>query len=323
MNNKNILIIGGTGSFGKGLIKELLKKEVSSIKVFARNEFRMFSMIQQFESGKIEIVIGDIRDKEAISKASQGIDIVFHLAALKHVPICEKMPNEVIATNILGTKHVIDAAIENNVQKVIFSSTDKAVNPDCTYGTSKLMGEKLILSANAQQTATKFIVFRGGNLLNSAGSVIPIFNKQISETSQVTLTDDKMNRFFVSIATAAKMLIEIAEKAAGNEIFIPKMPSVKIEYIAKYLLTKNHLSNSNISIIGLRPGEKISEQIISENERQNLFEFSEELYVILKDDAHSWQANKVVKALDSVHCTSNEDILTYDQTAQFLEVAGI
>ena len=323
MNGKNILIIGGTGSFGKGLIKELLKYEVKSIKVFARNEYRMVSMMQEIGSNKVEMVIGDIRDRESISKAASNSDIIFHLAALKHVPICEKMPDEAIATNVYGTKNVIDAAIENNVEKVIFSSTDKAVNPDCMYGTSKLMGEKLILSANQQNSSTKFMVFRGGNLFNSAGSVIPLFKKQINEKEEVTLTDEKMNRFFISIDKASEMLIEIAMRGAGGEIFVPKMPSVKIENIAKYLLQKETLPEENISIVGLRPGEKISEQIISENETSYLFEFTKELYVILKEDNHGWAANRIVTPISKINLDSAEHVLNFKQTVELLEAAGI
>lgn len=323
MNNKNILIIGGTGSLGMGLIEELLKLEVSTIKVFARNEHKMFSMQQIFLSPKIEIVIGDIRDQEAIEKASEDVDVIFHLAALKHVPICEKLPNEAIATNVLGTQNVIKAALKNKVSSVVFASTDKAVNPDCTYGTSKLMGEKLILSANDNQMTTKFTVFRGGNLLNSAGSVIPLFEKQISETNKVTLTDNQMSRFFLSIKNASKMMINIATKSAGGEVFIPKMPSIKIEDIAKYLLKKNHSSEKNISLIGLRPGEKLSEEMVSENEKNYLFDYSDELYVILRNDRHSWEANHVVKKSQDIYKSSDKSVVSYNQASSFLQQAGV
>ena len=323
MNHKNILIIGGTGSLGVGLIKELLASDVASIKVFARNEHKMFSMQQTFLSPKIDIVIGDIKEKDSIDKACKDIDIIYHLAALKHVPICEKMPNEAIATNILGTKNVIDAAIKNQVKHVVFASTDKAVNPDCTYGTSKLMGEKMILSANAEPSNTKFTVFRGGNLLNSAGSVIPLFEKQIDETQAVTLTDEKMSRFFLSIQSAAKMMIEISLRSAGGEIFIPRMPQIKVKDIAKYLLNKKEVSDTNISIIGLRPGEKVKEQIISENEKEYLFEFSKELYVVLKNDNHRWEANHIVKKYDLKNETSKKELLSYEEATIFLKQAGV
>ncbi len=323
MKNKNILVIGGTGSLGLGLIEELLKLDVSTIKVFARNEHKMFSMQQSFLSPKIDIIIGDIREKEAIEEASKGVDIIFHLAALKHVPICEKLPNEAIATNVLGTQHVINAALKNKVSNVIFVSTDKAVNPDCTYGTSKLMGEKLILSANDKQMTTKFTVFRGGNLLNSAGSVIPLFEKQIDETKSVTLTDNQMSRFFVSIRKAAQMMIDIVNKSAGGGVFIPKMPSIKIEDIAKYLLKKNHTPEENISIIGLRPGEKLGEEIVSENEQNYLFDYSDELYVILRNDRHGWEANHIITRSLDVYKSSEQSIICYNQASSFLEQAGV
>ena len=223
------------------MIKELLKEDVAKIIVYARNEHQMVELSREFHNSKIEIIIGDIRDKNALLAASKNVDILYHLSALKHVPICEKMPYEAIETNIIGTKNVIDSAIENQIDKVIYVSTDKAVKPDCTYGSTKLLGEKLFLSANNIQIHTKFIVFRGGNLIGSAGSVIPLFERQISEKGVVTLTDERMCRFFISIQNASKLLIKISKRAVGGEIFIPYMPAIRIKDIAKYLLAKHKL----------------------------------------------------------------------------------
>lgn len=323
MKNKTVLIIGGTGSWGRGLIKELMKEDIAKIKVFARNEFQMVNLLRQFDSPKMEIIIGDIRDEKALSCACRDVNFIFHLAALKHVPICEKMPYEAIETNVIGTKNVIDAAIENTVEKVIYVSTDKEVNADGTYGSTKLLGEKLILSANVLHHSTKFIVFRGGNLIGSTGSVIPLFERQIVEKGMVTLTDERMNRFFISIPKASRLLIKIANRAVGGEIFIPAMPSLYIKNIAKYLLSKHHLSEEHISVTGIRPGEKISEELISDIEKEYVYRFMEDLFLISKEDHHGWIANHIIEKCDDLSVISSEATLSYEKTVEFLEEAGV
>lgn len=323
MNDKTILIIGGTGSWGYGLIEQLLNENGTKIKVFARNEFQMVTLMQHFHSPKIEMVIGDIRDNKALHRACENVNIIYHLAALKHVPICEKMPYEAIETNVIGTKNVVEAAIQNAVEKVIYVSTDKAVNVDCTYGSTKLLGEKLILSANAIQNSTQFIVFRGGNLIGSAGSVIPLFEKQILERGMVTLTDERMNRFFISIKKASQLLMKITKRGVGGEIFIPVMPALRIKDIAKYLLSKHHLSENKISVMGVRPGEKLNEELISESEKEFVYTFTDDLYLISKKDIHGWKANNIIKKCDDFAVNSNEAILPYDKAAQFLSEAGV
>lgn len=323
MKNKTVLITGGTGSWGHGLIHELLKEDISKIKVYARNEHQMVELLREFNNPKVEIVIGDIRDKNTLSSACKDVGILYHLSALKHVPICEKMPYEAIETNVIGTKNVIDSAIENDVEKVIYVSTDKAVNPDCTYGSTKLLGEKLFISANHNQTSTKFIVFRGGNLVGSAGSVIPLFERQISEQGKVTLTDERMSRFFISIQSASQLLIEISKRAVGGESFIPCMPSIRIKDIAKYLLSKHKLDENSILITGIRPGEKLDEELITNNEKEYLYRFTDNLFVISKNDNHGWLANGIMKKCTDFPIRSNEAILPYDKAAKFLIEAGV
>lgn len=323
MNNKTVLITGGTGSWGHGLIHELLKEDVAKIIVYARNEYQMVELSKEFSNSKLEIVIGDIRDKNALSSACKHVDILYHLSALKHVPICEKMPYEAIETNIIGTKNVVDSAIENQIDKVIYVSTDKAVNPDCTYGSTKLLGEKLFLSANSNQNHTKFIVFRGGNLIGSAGSVIPLFERQIFEKGMVTLTDERMSRFFISIQSASKLLIKISKRAVGGEIFIPYMPSIRIIDIARYLLTKYKLDEHSISVTGIRPGEKLNEELITENEKEHLYRFTDDLFVISKEDIHGWLANGIIRKCSDFAVHSKESILSYEKAVLFLSEAGV
>lgn len=322
IKNKNILIIGGTGSWAYGVIQELLGRGVNKIRIFARNEYRMVKTLQKFENSCVEAVIGDIRDVRAVKNAMKDCQIVFELAALKHVPICETMPFEAIETNIIGTKNVIQCAEESQVEKVIYVSTDKAVNANCTYGCTKLLGEKLFLSADSRQLNTKYIVFRGGNLLGSSGSVLPIFQNQIKDTGSVTLTDEKMSRFFITIERASKLLVDVAEKGAGGEIFLPVMHSISIKNIALYLLRKNNLSPDNIRLVGIRPGEKLHEQMIAESEMDYLYQLNDALVLIDKTDAHGWRANAFVKKAVGYRFNSAQDILNYADTEKFLKAAN-
>lgn len=323
MKDKNILIVGGTGSWAHGVIPELIRRGANRIRIFARNEYRMVKTLQEFQGTCVEGIIGDVRDIQAVKDAMRDCQVVFDLAALKHVPICENMPFEAIETNIIGTKNIIQCAVDARVEKVIYVSTDKAVNANCTYGCTKLLGEKLILSANQKQQNTKYIVFRGGNLLGSAGSVLPIFQKQIAETGSVTLTDENMSRFFITIERASKLLVDVAEKGAGGEIFLPVMPSISIKNIAQYLLRKNNLSPDNIHLIGIRPGEKLHEQMIAESEMDFLYQLNEDLVLIDKTDSHGWKANSFVKKAVNYRYNSSQDILSYADTERFLQAANI
>ncbi|WP_142287195.1 polysaccharide biosynthesis protein, partial [Bacillus thuringiensis] len=205
MYNKAILVTGGTGSWGNELIRQLLKETPREIRVFSRNETAQFEMQQKFANhDNLRFIIGDIRDREALVSACKGVQYVFHLAALKHVPVCEYQPDEAIKTNINGTQNVIEAAIQNHVEKVIYVSTDKAADPSNTYGMTKAMGEKLIIHANLQSSKTKFICVRGGNVLGSSGSVVPLFKNQIKEHARIGITDFDMTRFFLTIEDAVR-----------------------------------------------------------------------------------------------------------------------
>lgn len=323
MEHKKILVTGGTGSWGHELIRELLKRNVGQIKVYSRNEFQIVKLQQTFQTPKLETVIGDIRDRTALQKVCSDCDIVFHLAALKHVPICEAMPVEAIATNVIGTRNVIDCAMDAQVEKMIYVSTDKAVDVSCTYGCTKLLGEKLMLAAQEQSRNTKFMIFRGGNLLSSAGSVVPLFKKQISEMGSITLTDNRMTRFFLSAEKASTLLCEAIERSAGGEIFLPVMPSLAIRDVARYLLQKNGLGEENIKIIGIRPGEKLHEQMLEENEVDKVFRLTDDLVIVSHRDIHGWAANGFIQKSDDYPYQSEKAMLTYDQTEKFLRTANI
>ncbi|KEK22945.1 UDP-N-acetylglucosamine 4,6-dehydratase family protein [Bacillus gaemokensis] len=282
MQNKIILITGGTGSWGRELIKQLLKKSPKEIRIFSRNETVQFEMQQQFlNNDKCKFIIGDIRDKDQLIHACVGVHYVFHLAALKHVPVCEHQPAEAIKTNINGTQNVIEAAIQNQVEKVIYVSTDKAADPSNTYGMTKAIGEKLIIHANLQTKKTKFICVRGGNVLGTSGSVVPIFKNQIQTRSQLGITDLNMTRFFLTVEDAIELLFKATYEGRGGEIFVMKMPACKIIDLAEVLIEDTGNKKVHITEIGMRPGEKLSEMLLSEVESKTSVCFDKDYFVVL------------------------------------------
>lgn len=317
MTNTNILITGGTGSWAGALVELLLKTEVQSIKLMARNEEKLVALRNRYADPRLQLCVGDIRSRERLLELTRGCDTVFHLAALKHVPVCEAAPSEALATNVEGTRNVIHSAVVNGVGKVVYASTDKAVSPQCTYGCTKLLGEKLMQAAHRAGVSTKFITLRSGNLLGSAGSVLPLFRSQIAENGQVTLTDERMNRFFLPIETAAELLLEAAEKGAGGEIFLPLMPSLRVADIAAYLLRQYSLDSSHIRLCGLRPGEKLNEQMVTENEREHIYRVSTKLCVIAPENRSAF-----AERLESYPLSSCDAVLNYENAAGFLQAAG-
>ena len=322
MKNQKILIIGATGTWGLALLSGLLKTDVAQIKVLARNEHNLVCLCQRFPDKRVLPILGDVRDRKRLMQACQDVDLVYHLAALKHVPICEEMPLEAILTNVVGTQNVIDCANANNVETVVYASTDKAVLPHCTYGCTKQLGEKLILSANAQAKVTKFIVFRSGNLLGSSGSVVPLFRQQIESTGHVCLTDARMSRFFIPVSQAAELLMESAARGAGGEVFLPRMNALSIRDIAKYLLEKNGLDESGIQVTGIRPGEALSETMATAEECESLYQVSDGLYAIISEDKCARNVTEYVKA-ENYQAHSAGAILPYPQAHAFLRAVNI
>lgn len=267
LDNKTILITGGTGSFGKRFTEIAFQKyKPRKVIVFSRDEFKQFLMAKQFPDDKFPIryFIGDIRDKERLMRAFEGVDYVVHAAALKQVPACEYNPFEAVRTNILGAQNIVEAALDRGVKKVIALSTDKAVSPVNLYGSTKLAMEKLVVAANSYVGGRdiSFAVVRYGNVVGSRGSVIPFFLKLKSEGQKcLPVTDERMTRFWITLEQGVDLVITALEEARGGEIFIPEIPSMKVTDLAKAISPE-----CEIKIIGIRPGEKVHESLISEDE---------------------------------------------------------
>ncbi|WP_323591322.1 UDP-N-acetylglucosamine 4,6-dehydratase (inverting) [Aliarcobacter butzleri] len=277
-NGKNILITGGTGSFGKKYTKILLEKYTpNKIIIYSRDELKQYEMAQEYNDKCMRYFIGDVRDEARLKKATKDVDFIIHAAALKHVPIAEYNPMECIKTNINGAQNVIDAAIENGVSKVIALSTDKAANPVNLYGATKLASDKLFVAANnlVGTQDTKFSVVRYGNVVGSRGSVVPFFKKLINEgVKELPITDQKMTRFFITLEDGVNFVLKNFERMQGGEIFIPKIPSMKIVDMAKAIAP-----NLPHQIIGIRPGEKLHEIMCPADDSHLTLEF-EDHYVI-------------------------------------------
>lgn len=286
---KNILITGGAGSIGGCIAKKLAALEPGKIRILDNNETALFNLQSEMSGNdKVRFLVGDVRSKDRLKRAMEGIDIVFHAAALKHVPFCEYSPFEAVETNVLGTQNVIDAAMNEEVEKFVSISTDKAVNPTSTMGATKLLSEKLVTSANYYKGPRKtvFSSVRFGNVLASSGSVVPTFRKQIESGGPVTLTDDRMTRFFMSMGQAASLIFRATEMAQGGEVFIFKMPSIRISDLAEVMvdeLSKRPGARSGrvaIKKVGIRAGEKLNEDLVSKDEAPSVVE-TDEMYIIV------------------------------------------
>lgn len=277
-DKKSILITGGTGSFGKKFTQLLLQKyQPKKIIIFSRDELKQYEMAQEFNNKCMRYFIGDVRDKDRLKKAMKDVDYVIHAAALKHVPIAEYNPMECIKTNINGAQNVIDAALDNGVTKVIALSTDKAANPVNLYGATKLASDKLFVAANnlVGTSNIQFSVVRYGNVIGSRGSVIPYF-KKLLESGEKTLpiTDEKMTRFLITLEQGVNFVLKNFERMQGGEIFIPKIPSIKITDLASFMAP-----NIKQKIIGIRPGEKLHEIMCPSDDSHLTYEFDDHFVI--------------------------------------------
>ena len=279
---KKILITGGTGSLGQALTRRLLGMKVETIRILSRNEQKQIEMESKFNDNRLRFFLGDIRDYDRLVRAFEDVDIVFHAAALKHVPKIEYNPFEAIKTNIMGSQNVIDAALYQNVEKAICVGTDKAVSPLNTYGATKLLMEKLFVSANnyinPQKHRTKFIALRYGNVVGSSGSVIPKFIEQIKSKQKTTITDPNMTRFSITMDEALDFILHATTIGEGSEIFVPKLRSYSIQVVRDALV--EILNDTGVEIIGIRPGEKLHETLINADELRDSWELGN-VYVIL------------------------------------------
>ncbi|AAB99064.1 TPA: polysaccharide biosynthesis protein [Methanocaldococcus jannaschii] len=299
--DKTILVTGGTGSIGKEIVKTLLKFNPKTIRVLDINETALFELEHELNSEKIRCFIGDVRDKDRLKRAIEEVDVVFHAAALKHVPLCEYNPFEAVKTNVIGTQNLIEVAMDEEVEKFITISTDKAVNPVNVMGATKLLAERLTISANLYKgkRKTAFSVVRFGNVLNSRGSILPLLKEQIKKGGPVTLTHPDMTRFIMSINEAVKLVLKACYLAKGGEIFILKMPSVRIkdliEVVIEELAPKYGYKPEDIEIkiIGKRPGEKLYEELIIEEEIYNLEEL-EDMFVVYPYGVDGNKNNKII-----------------------------
>lgn len=312
---KNILIIGGTGTIGQHLTKELLAYNPKVIRIFSRDEYKQFEMQQEYSAYKnIRFLIGDVRDQTRLERAMEDVDYVFHLAAMKHVPACEYNPFEAVQTNIIGTQNVIQASLRSGVKKVLFTSTDKAIAPTNTYGATKLTAERLISAAQYQKGPKKtiFSSVRFGNVMGSRGSVIPLFKKQIIEHKKVTVTDQSMLRYMMTPLQAISLMLEANEKAEGGEVFVLKMPIIRLRDLVEVLIeevTREYNITEKISIteIGLRSGEKMYEELMTEDEKKVALQ-EENMYIIYPPYKNP-NSKKTYTSLKNLSDISNEHVI--------------
>lgn len=327
LNNKTILITGGTGSFGKMFAKTILRDYpgVKKIIIYSRDEYKQFVMqnMPEFKpyDEQMRYFIGDVRDKERLLRAFEGVDIVIHAAALKQVPACEYNPFEAIKTNVMGAQNVIDAAIDRGVKRVVALSTDKACAPINLYGATKLCSDKLFVAGNAYcgSKETRFSVVRYGNVAGSRGSVIPFFKRLVTEgAKELPITDMSMTRFWLKLEQAVEMVLEAIENMQGGELYVKKIPSMKMPDLATAIAP-----NLKIKEVGIRPGEKIHEQMITKEDARNTLEF-DEYYIILPEVdfehiVHKYPKGKSVAPDFEYHSGNNDRWLTIDDMMRLIE----
>jgi FlaA1/EpsC-like NDP-sugar epimerase len=335
LNEKRILITGACGTVGRELVRQLLEEhKVSELVALDNNESELFFLEQKYcKYCQSQFFLADVRDRYKLTRKLKGIDLIFHTAAFKHVILCERSPLEAVQTNILGVQNVIYAATENRLQKVIFTSSDKAVNPTNVMGTSKLMGERLMTAANSNLRGDGpiFTSTRFGNVLGSRGSVIPIFREQIRQGGPLTLTDPEMTRFIMSIKEAVNLVIDSAFYARGGEVFITKMPVIRILDLAEVMIKElapqygHYPENIKINVIGSKPGEKMYEELMSLEETQRAWELKR-YFVVLPAFPGLYRAidytypDIISRAINNPYHSGNERPLTKEQLTEFLKV---
>ena len=326
LNNKSILVTGGTGSFGKKFIKTVFEKypDVKKVIVFSRDEYKQFVMqnMPEFKPylKRMRFFLGDVRDKERLERAFEGIDIVVHAAALKQVPACEYNPFEAVKTNVIGASNIINVAIDKKVQKVVALSTDKACAPINLYGATKLCSDKLFIAGNAYcgDKNTRFAVVRYGNVAGSRGSVIPFFQKLVKEgANELPITNMKMTRFWLKLEQAVEMVLEALENMQGGELYVKKIPSMKMPDLARAIAP-----NLKIKEVGIRPGEKIHEQMITVADAPNTIEFKD-YYIILpqidlENVEHKYPEAKRVPENFEYHSGNNDRWLTVEDMRKLI-----
>ena len=306
--DKKILITGGTGSLGTALTKRLLSMDVEQIRIFSRNEFKQISMESEIPDERLRFLIGDVRDQKRLNRAIEDVDIVFHAAALKHVPKIEYNPFEAIKTNVDGSQNVIDACLENDVDRAVCIGTDKAVSPLNTYGATKLLMEKLFVNAqrysNPKKHPTKFFAVRYGNVFGSSGSVIPKFIQQIKENKKLTITEPNMTRFSISMNDALELILNATKSGISSEVFVPKLKAYSLQDIAD--VVTELLGDVGQEIIGIRPGEKLHETLINNDEIRNSWEYNN-MYMI-KESLNVENTYQDIKKINDLEAYSSDSV---------------
>lgn len=321
-NGLSVLITGGTGSFGRKFVETMLTEHrLKKLAVFSRDELKQHEMRQVYPESRtspMRYFIGDVRDRDRLYRALQGMDVVIHAAALKQVPALEYNPFEAVQTNIMGAKNIIDAAIDNKVKRVLALSTDKAVNPVNLYGATKLVAEKLFIQGNsyAGEEGTRFACVRYGNVVDSRGSVVPVFRAQ-RESGEITVTDERMTRFWITLAQGASFVIRCVETMKGGEVFVPKIPSVSITDLAKALAP-----NCRTRIIGIRPGEKLHEVLISRDEAHYALELDDMFVVEPQFPWWSSENFKEGRALPDGFCYTSDNNSAWLSVDELREMLG-
>ena len=304
INNKTILVTGGTGSFRSVFVEYLLEnfkpRKIMVFSLYEQKQFLMEKKLQKFRS-KLRFLVGDVRDLQRLEFATKDVDILIHAAAMKHVLIAEYNPFEVVKTNIMGAQNVIDACLKNNVKKVVALSTDKASSPVNIYGASKLTSDKLFIAANnyAGKNKNKFSVVRYGNVVGSKGSILPLFIKS-AKKKMITITDKRMTRFNITLKESVELVMKVLNSMVGGEIFVPKIPSFKVIDLAHAIS-----SDSKIKIIGIKPGEKLHEELISGPESQNAIEYKNNFVIASNSELFYWNKKNYMKKFGGKICKDN------------------
>lgn len=331
LKDKNILVIGGTGTIGQALIGRLLEYGPKVIRIYSRDEYKQFIMQDELKNyNNIRYLIGDVRDKERLCRAMHGIDIVFDFAALKHVPACEYNPFEAVKTNVMGTQNVIDCAIENKVSSVVYSSSDKAVSPTNTMGATKLLAERLISAADYAKGGKTpvFSAVRFGNILGSRGSVVPLWKNQIRERREITITDAGMTRFMMTIPQAVNLVLKAYSLARGGEVFVLKMPVIRLDNLAQVIIEsecerlKIPVGDVKINYLGLRPGEKMYEELMTAHESLAAVEY-EDMFAILPHHKVANISSYGKRAGFGEYSSHTETVLSKEGIRKMLEEANL
>lgn len=283
LNGSTILLTGATGSFGNAFVERVTRCWPEAVvRVYSRDELKQWEMRARFGDEQVRYLIGDVRDRSRMTRAVDGANIVVHAAAMKQVPACEYNPFEAVRTNVLGAQHVVDAAIDGHVHKVVALSTDKAVNPVNLYGATKLCSEKIFVQGNAyaSQRQTRLACVRYGNVVGSRGSVVPVFKEQLARDGRLTITDERMTRFWITLPQAVDLVLHALENMEGGEIFIPKIPSMRVTDLAEAIAP-----GAPHDVVGIRPGEKLHEMLITSDEARHTIDAGD-VYLVMPE--HPW-----------------------------------